>query len=393
VAIAQSMFQEIRGQFLGLNDKVYLNFGGQGPLPIPALTAIHQAYTTIHQAGPFCNQNFAWMAAQIKTLRHTLSHHLGITPNTLALTDSVTTGCNIVLWGLDWRQGDHLVLTDCEHPGVLAIGQQLQARFGIDLTILPLLEHCQAPDTDLVKFFSTAITSKTRIIALSHLLWNTGTLLPLAEIVQACHQRGVLVLADAAQSVGMLPLDLPSLGVDFYAFTGHKWLCGPDGLGGLYIHPDHLSRLLPTYVGWRSIENGPQGFPSGWRMTAEKFEVATSAFPLVSGLTAALAVHQSLGSSSERYKQICQMSQYLWRGLGQIPGVKCVTKMPPPSGLVTFQLEFGQHHQLVAWLEEQGILVRLLLFPNAVRACVHYMSLMTECDQLIQAVQKFIQIH
>ncbi|AFY59361.1 aminotransferase class V-fold PLP-dependent enzyme [Synechococcus sp. PCC 6312] len=389
MVLTESKITEIRQQFLALQSKTYLNFGGQGPLPNPAWEAMQNSYLHIQQAGPFCTKNYAYISSQTTALRQALSQELNITPDTLALTDSVTTGCNIVLWGLDWRAGDHLLLTDCEHPGVLAIGQQLQARFGIDLTVLPLLQQAQADPEHLVTCFRQALTPRTRLVALSHLLWNTGTTLPLKEIVATCHKQGVLVLADAAQSVGMMPLDLPGLGVDFYAFTGHKWFCGPDGLGGLYVHPEQLGHLQPTYVGWRSIKNGPQGFPESFQATAAKFEIATTAFPLVPGLTAALDFHRQAGTTPTRYEQICELSTYLWQGLANIPGVQCLTSTPPSSGLVTFQLESGKHGALVEWLENQGILVRLLLFPNSVRACVHYMSLLKECDQLIGAVAEF----
>ncbi len=383
------MITAIRQQVPALQGKTYLNFGGQGPLPNPAWEAIQNNYRYIQETGPFSTKGYGWVSQQVKQLRQALGQHLQVESRTITLTDSVTTGCNIALWGLDWRPGDHLVLTDCEHPGVLAIAEQLRARFGIEFTVLPLLEIFAADPVQLVEFFQANLTTKTRMLAISHLLWNTGTTLPLGEICTLCRERGIWVLADAAQSVGMMDLDLPGLGVDFYAFTGHKWCCGPEGLGGLYIHPGRLEQLLPTYVGWRSIINGPQGFAERWKDSAEKFEVATAAFPLVSGLTAALEFHHQAGTNGQRYQQICQLSAYLWSELNTIPGVQCLTPTPPPSGLVTFQLDSGKHSQLVEWLEAQGILVRLLLFPNSVRACVHYLSLPSECDRLVAAIRQF----
>ncbi len=382
----------LREQFPALQGKTYLNFGGQGPLPSPAWQAIQDTYQKMQAIGPFSQQGYVVVGAKDRQLRQALGQVFQVGRETIALTDSVTTGCNIALWGLAWRPGDHLVLTDCEHPGVLAIAQQLQARFGVETTIIPLLDNFQAPPEALVALFTAALTPKTRMVVLSHLLWNTGTVLPLQEINTVCHERGVLVLVDAAQSVGVLPLDLPGLDVDFYAFTGHKWLCGPDGLGGLYIAPQHLESLLPTYVGWRSINNGPQGFLESFKTTAAKFEVATSAFPLMAGLETAIEVHTQAGTTADRYQQICDLSAYLWQNLQGIPGVQCLTQTPPPSGLVTFQLASGQHVKLVDWLEQRGILVRLLLFPNSVRACVHYMSLPSECDQLVAAIQEFLRL-
>ncbi|MEB3190899.1 MAG: aminotransferase class V-fold PLP-dependent enzyme, partial [Snowella sp.] len=88
------------------------------------------------------------------------------------------------------------------------------------------------------------------------------------------------VLVDGAQSAGSLPLNLTELGVDYYAFTGHKWFCGPSGVGGLYIAPQRLGELLPTYVGWRSIDYDSRGAMTGWTRDARRYEVATSPYPL-----------------------------------------------------------------------------------------------------------------
>jgi L-cysteine/cystine lyase len=198
----------------------------------------------------------------------------------------------------------------------------------------------------------------------------------------------IRVLVDAAQSAGSLPLDLTELGADFYAFTGHKWLCGPEGLGGLYVRPDALESINPTFVGWRGIVSEKTGKPVGWKPDARRFEVATSAYPLYAGLRTAIATHQQWGTPQERYEQICQVSEYLWQRLSQLDTIRCLRTSPPQAGLVSFVLTNGQSHkQLVESLEQKGFMLRTILDPDCVRACVHYFTQHSEIDQLIEAIK------
>jgi L-cysteine/cystine lyase len=193
---------------------------------------------------------------------------------------------------------------------------------------------------------------------------------------------------DAAQSVGSLPLNLSDLQADFYAFTGHKWLCGPAGVGGLYIHPQAFKTLKPTFIGWRSIDVDEAGNIIGLKNDGQRFEVATSAFPQYEGLRAAIAVHHEWGTAQERYQQICQASQYLWEGLSKLAQVKCLKSSPPEAGLVSFQVDTSMsQEQLVQALEKQGFYLRTLSHPNCIRACVHYFTLAAEIDELIKGIE------
>jgi L-cysteine/cystine lyase len=306
----------------------------------------------------------------------------------------VTAGCNIVLWGMDWQAGDRILMTDCEHPGVIAIVKEISRRFGVEIDTCPIMITLN--EGDPVEVISQHLHPKTRLVVLSHLLWNTGQILPLAEIVKVCHNYSghhepVQVLVDAAQSVGSLPLNLTELNVDFYAFTGHKWWCGPAGVGGLYIRPEAFETIQPTFIGWRGINTNECGQLIGWKEDGERFEVATYAAPEYEGLHGAIATHQQWGTARERYQKICQLSEYLWRNLSKINGVQCLKKSLPEAGLISFQVASNlSHKKLVQQLEKQGFLLRTIADPDCVRACVHYFTLPSEIEQLVEAIKKII---
>lgn len=381
--------EEYRQQFPALANKAYFNFGGQGPLPKAALEAIFRAYEQVQQAGPFSQAVNDWIDEESRLTREAIASELGVTAATITITEDVTVGCNIALWGIDWKAGDHLLISDCEHQGIVATVQEIQRRFGIEVSQCPLMDTLNQGDP--VAAVAQHLRPNTRLVVLSHILWNTGQVLPLAEIVQACQLEGnsPRILVDAAQSVGVLPLNLSEVGVDFYAFTGHKWWCGPEGVGGLYVKPEALESLNPTFIGWRSVITNQSGQPMSWQPDGRRFEIATSAYPLYAGLRSAIALHYQWGSPQERYQQIQHLSKYLWQQLTELPHVRCLRTSPPEAGLVSFQIPRKSHHQLVKFLEQQGLFVRIIRDPDCVRACVHYFTTTDEIDRLVEGIYQF----
>lgn len=361
-------------------------------MPQTALEAIRQSHDRLQQLGPFSTAANVWIGQEANLIRQAIATELHAPPTTITLTENVSVGCNIALWGINWQAGDHLLLTDCEHQGIIAAAQQLQRRYGIEISTCALQSTLNQGDP--VAAIAAELRVNTRLVVLSHILWNTGQVLPLADIVAACHaHRGnypVQVLVDAAQSVGVLPLNLTELQADFYAFTGHKWWCGPAGLGGLYIRPTALEDLQPTFIGWRSITTDAVGYPSDWEAGAQRYEVATSDVSLYSGLRTAIALHHQWGTAEKRYQRICQLSGRLWEKLTALPEVNCLRTAPPAAGLVSFQVRDRPSKRLVQFLEQQNLMVRTILNPSCVRACVHYFTLESELDQLVAAIQEFL---
>ena len=387
-----SQLSSYRQNFPALANKNYFNYGGQGPMPKISLQAIYDSYQKVQNLGPFSEQVGKWVMNEAALMRGAIAAELGVSPDTITLTEDVTVGCNIALWGLDWQAGDHLLLSDCEHPGVIATIDEIQKRFNIEVSTCPIMATLN--EGNPVEVITENLRSNTKLLVISHILWNTGQVLPLTEIVKLCHHlfpSPIKVLVDAAQSVGILPLKLAETEVDFYAFTGHKWCCGPEGLGGFYVSTKARESLSPTFIGWRSILKDKSGKPIGWQPDGRRYEIATSAYPLYSGLREALALHNQWGTATERYEKIKELSRYLWKNLTKIPEIKCLRTAPPEAGLVSFQLTNGKSHQeLVEYLENQEIMVRTILDPDCVRACVHYFTGEAEIDKLVAEIKAFV---
>src|SRR5262249_19789160 len=153
--------------------------------------------------------------------------HLGVSPDTIALTESTTEGANITMWGIDWKAGDNLLLSDAEHSSVIASAKQIASRFGVNLTFAPLKN---ATASEIPGILKNSMQPNTKLVVASHVFWNTGQVTPIKEMADLVHANGAKFLVDGAQSAGVLPLDLAKSNVDFYALPGHKWLSGPEGV-------------------------------------------------------------------------------------------------------------------------------------------------------------------
>jgi L-cysteine/cystine lyase len=393
----------LRQQMPALANKIYFNYGGQGPLPQRSLEAIHAAFAAIQELGPFAAPVWPYVSRRIDALRQRLasSAWLGVGPRRLAFTENVTSGCVLPLWGLPWQSGDQLLISDAEHPGVVAACRELARRQALEVRFVAVADLRGDPtetDAAVLQRVEEACTARTRLVVLSHLLWNTGPVMPIAALAERLrhHQGHPWLLVDGAQSLGAIPVAAAAAAADIYACTGHKWCCGPEGLGVVAVSERLLEQASPTLIGWRSLadENAVASSPanSQFHGDARRFEVATSCTPLFAGLERSLALLEAEGSAEQRLAWIRARSGQLWRGLRSIPGVETLLQVEPPAGLVSFTLETVSPTELVARLGERGLWLRTLADPFCVRACTHITTTSREVEQLLAVVADLVTL-
>ncbi len=253
-----------RAQFPVFERLSYLNAGTEGPVPSRAAEAVHSRIDLETTRGRCGKPYFEPLMEMAASLRSGYAQVLGCSPDEVALTGSTTDGVNTVLAGLDLREGDEILTTGEEHPGLLAPLGRARRRHGVRVRVVP--------------FASVAgeVTSSTRLVACSHVSWVSGRIVDVAEL----RRQGVPVLLDAAQALGAIPVDVERIGCDFYACSGQKWLCGPEGSGCLFVKRERIDDLLIPWPGYSSLADAEQalefepaegaarfdhGFPAGMR--------------------------------------------------------------------------------------------------------------------------------
>jgi len=376
-----------------LANKTYFNYGGQGPLPTPSLQAITASWQRIQELGPFTGAVWPFVEQETARVRQALAALCGVGPYRLALTENVTSGCVLPLWGLPWTTGDQLLISDCEHPGVVAACQELARREGLEIRWLPVLELCKTHDQGslgaaVLTSLEQALTPQTRLVALSHVLWNSGSVMPITAVAERLqhHPNQPWLLVDAAQSMGSIPVEEAAAAADIYAFTGHKWCCGPEGLGGVALSERLLEQAQPTLIGWRSLRHEASA-ASSFHSDARRFEVATSCVPLCSGLATSLELLAAEGTAAQRLERIQAGSRQLWQGLQTIARVSTLLPEPPPAGLVSFTLAGQPSAAVVERLGAQDLWIRRLDDPDCLRACTHITTTEAEIEKLLEALR------
>jgi L-cysteine/cystine lyase len=299
-------------------------------------------------------------------------------PQDVALTQNTTHGMNLGVASIDWREGDEVVSTTTEHPGCLVPLHNLAERFGVKVKLV-------SPPVTVEKVES-AMTSRTRLVALSHVDWTTGEVFPLEEICALARERGALTLVDGAQSVGNIPVDVPPSGADMYAFTGHKWVMGPEGMGTLYVRPG--LDVYSTNVGFLSLTDPFAFDPEGHyelRADARRFEASTGSPALCAGFaTAAEAIHER---GEAGFEGILHRADLLTSLLSKMPRVTLRSPLPAQSGLVSFEVAGLAAKDVAERLLEHRFVLRYIPGPRSyVRASTHLFNTEDEIEALATTV-------
>jgi len=370
---------------------VYLNTGTAGPLSKDTIAVLTAENARELAEGRANIAGFMRLTEAKTALRQAFADLTGASPAEIALTHHTTEGMNIVSHGLNLQPGDEVVTTTLEHEGGVLPLYMLKQRRGITVSTVDLMDA--TTDAEIVRRLEAAITPRTRLLVFSHVAWNTGQRLPLAEIAALARRHRVLTLVDAAQSVGAIPVNLPQSGVDFYAMPGQKWLCGIEGTGALYIRRERLGILSPTYVGYASLENPALHDYDGAFMlaaNARRFEVGTVARPGIHAMRANLRRLADDIGWAWIFERIAALATYAFDALTALPGVTVITTTAGKSGLITFNLAGYDPARVATKLAAENIVIRFLNHPYALRASTGFYNTKSDIDRLIKALKEIL---
>jgi L-cysteine/cystine lyase len=351
-------YEEARGQFPVLDRYAYLQAGSVGPLARGTMDAVRAEEELGLREGRGSYARFTRLLEMREELRTDIATLVGVSTEQIALTASTTDGCNIVLAGLDLRAGDEVITTTDEHFGLLGPLRMSSANVVV-----------VEPDPEKIV---AAVNPRTRLLALSHVLWTTGAVLPVHELRAS---SGLPVLVDGAQSVGAIPID--ATGLDYYTISGQKWLCGPEGTGALVVaDPDALRIGHPSYLSQDGYEQDGTFEP---KEGAARFDPNLTPGSHTAGLQAAIRTipewaHARGSEMAERFRVHLAESG------------RDVLVPDEPATLVSWRVPVEQSEDIVARLAEAGVIVRDLPGRGLVRASVGWWNDESDLERLASAL-------
>jgi L-cysteine/cystine lyase len=303
------------------------------------------------------------MVALRAAVRERVAALVGTTADRIALTPSTTAGCNIVLAGLGLTADDEIVTTDAEHFGLAGPGFATGARVRVAAVQ-------DEPPEQALETILAEVTPRTKLLAVSHVLWTTGAVLPVHELKE---RTGLPIVVDGAQSAGGIPVDVG--GLDFYTVSGQKWLCGPESTGALYVaDPDALRVAAPSYFAQESFEPGGEYVA---RAGAQRYDSGWTSVAALRGMIAALDL-----APEWRFARIAELAE---RCRELLAGRVEVVTAPEQAGLVTFASR-GDPEETAVRLHAEGVMVRSVPRTPWVRASTGWWNDEDDLERLARGV-------
>jgi selenocysteine lyase/cysteine desulfurase len=269
--------QALREQFPVFKRTAYLNAGTDGPLPRASVEAAARELEQESERGRAL-AHFEHRRELGDALRASYARALGCPSEDVALTTCTSEGLATIIEGLALGEGDEILSSDEEHPGLLGVLAGVRERDGVSVRLAALRE------------IPAALSPSTRLVACSHVSWMSGSFAPV-ELARL----EVPVLLDGAQGVGAVPVDVRALGCDAYAGAGQKWLCGPDGSGMLYVSKALMERIAVTRRGYGNLSDPSAGLGACLHEDARRFDAPALSAETLAGALAAIEVLEDTG--------------------------------------------------------------------------------------------------
>lgn len=367
-----------------LLDNIHLNHAGVAPWPKRTAEAVKRfADENIHQ-GPVDYEGWlkkeAHLRKQAQQLLNAPSH------KDIALVKNTSEGLSMVAYGLDWQQGDNIVISDAEFPSNRIVWESLQSR-GVEVRQARLA----AAETPEDALFEQA-DQHTRLISISSVQFASGLRMDLPRIGDFCRSRQILFCVDAIQSLGAMPCDVQAIQADFLAADGHKWLLGPEGLGLFYIREGTREHLRPTQYGWHMVEAHHDFDRRQWQMahSARRYECGSPNMLGIHALSASLSLLLEIGTL-EISRIILNNTKYLIERLNDIEDIDLTMERNAArhSGIVTFYHRNKRCSDIIGYLRNHGVICAER--AGNIRWSPHFYNSQRQLDHALQLLSAAIR--
>lgn len=318
-----------------LQRRLYLNHAAVSPWP----QVVHDAVAGFAQRWATTPYEQTGDYALVRRIKERIARLVGAKgPHEFAMVPNTSTGLSLVAQGLSWTPGDRIVTSNIEFPTNRYVWDDLAQRFGVELDVVPVDKQQRLPTERVIE----AIGPRTRLVALSHVQFATGTRIDPEPIAQAVHAVGGYLCLDAIQSVGLMPMDVEGWGVDFFSADGHKWMLGPEGQGVFYCRAEHLTQLRPMVPGWLGMKDpfDHLNYRFEYVEDGRRFEPGSHNLVGAAGLDASLTLLEDFGVANV-WQRVKHLTDRLVHGL-QERGYPVVS--PRNEGEVSGNVVFTQRH-------------------------------------------------
>ncbi|MEY4110147.1 MAG: hypothetical protein RLZZ46_501 [Bacteroidota bacterium] len=312
---SEDLWRWVREQYTVSGNLINLNNGGVSPQP----KSVQEAHIRFYQYSNEGPTYYMWRILDQgrEALRMRLAELSGCDAEEIAINRNSTEGLNTIIFGLNLKAGDEVVLNRYDYPNMMNAWKQREKRDGIKLNWIEMEFPCEDEDK-IVKRYTDAITPRTKVVHITHLINWTGQIMPAKKIAEAARKKGCEVIVDGAHSFAHIEYKIPDLGADYYATSLHKWLCAPFGSGLLYIRKEKIKDI------WALLSNDK---PDGDNI--RKFEsLGTRNMASEMAIAQAIDFHLTIGAKRKQ-QRLHQLKNYWMEKAAELPGIRFSTSKNP----------------------------------------------------------------
>jgi selenocysteine lyase/cysteine desulfurase len=361
----------------------FFNHAGVAPIPRAAADAMRRFTEQAESAGYL---NAGWYA-DIEKLRQESASLVNCHRDEIAFVKNTSEGISIVASGIDWQFGDRIITTNVEYPANIYPWMEVVRARGVKLV---MVEEEDGPDgtrhVPIEKILKAAAEPRTRLVTLSHVEFGSGQRHDLARIGQFCSERDILFCVDAIQSLGVLPVNVADMYIDYLSADGHKWLLGPEGAGIFYCRRGLIDHTRPLMIGWMNVVDAQNfgKFDFTLRPDAGRFECGSHNVAGLLGLRASLGLLQSIGID-QIANRVKTLGDLLIAGLKQ-KGYRVISPRLGDqwSGNVCFTSPAHPHEKIFQDLRAKKIEIALRV--ARLRCSAHFYNTEMQIQRLVDAL-------
>ena len=366
------------------SDKIYLNNASVSLMPNQSIEAMKEFLISYNSIGPDSKESELFVTEKLRNVRKIIAKIISCQPDEVVLTQSTTDGINIVANGLSFDEKSNMIIRGMTHEHHSNFYPWLKLQEKISVKNLPIDKDGFFKPEDL----ESLIDDNTKLVALSHALYNTGSILPLEEISKIIHD--VPLFVDSAQTVGCIDVDVSKINCNFMSFNGSKWLCGPMGTGLFYCNRKSSELLEPKTIGGESAIIYDD-INLAFKELPDKFQTGFRNYVGVVGLESSANYLLNFGLKNIRKKNQ-YLSILLREELSKIPKIILYGPEDPNSrtSIVSFNIEGMDSQEVVDRLEKQNIILALreIMEKKIVRASPHFFNSESQIMSVVDAIKK-----
>ena len=245
IAIEENFWLQVRKDYSLKPDYINLESGYYNIIPNPTLNHMIDHARMVNYEGSYYMRTVQW--DQKNAMAAKLAKVVGTSAKNLIITRNTTESLDMVIKGMNWKKGDEAVYAKQDYGAMKMMFEQVSRRYGTKNIIVSVPNH-PTSDEEIVRIYQNAITSRTKLLMVCHMVNITGQILPIKKICQMAHKKGVQVMVDGAHCVGHFQFKIDDLECDYYGSSLHKWLAVPLGTGMLYVRDKHIDNLWPVFA-------------------------------------------------------------------------------------------------------------------------------------------------